>query len=287
MKNKKDLLFEVLMIAIDAGRAILPYYGNEDYECKEDLSPITQADKAANKVILEGLKKISNYPICSEESELEYEKRKNLDFFWLVDPLDGTKDFLAQNRQFSVNIALISHNSSTLGVVYAPILDEAYIAYQGFGAYKITQCRDKTLQDLHNSLIKIPQDFSRTRGIACDSVHHSVEKMQNFIKYYDLECKKLGSALKFCALATNEADFYLRVVGTKEWDSAAGQIILEESGGLVLSYEEKTPLPYNKENIKNKDFMAFGIRALQKDGVIFHIYRDFKNNLGFFSKKPN
>ncbi|WP_104697213.1 MULTISPECIES: 3'(2'),5'-bisphosphate nucleotidase CysQ family protein [unclassified Helicobacter] len=279
---EEKLLFQVVEVAIKAGREIMSFYGSNVFEYKEDLSPVTQADKVANEVIIKELGKFSHDPICSEESILPYEKRSQLESYWLVDPLDGTKDFLAQNGSFAVNIALIHHNRPILGVIYAPSKDIAYIGLKQYGAYKIKECQKKNIERLQNTKIALPEAMD-LKFIACGSIHHDSQDTKDFFQYYGLEMLKIGSALKFCALAEGSADLYPRFVGTKEWDVAAGDIILQEAGGMILDATTKQPLEYNKKSLKNNNFIAFGKRVLDgNEELLERIYTDFKGNLGFF-----
>ena len=133
----KNLLLQVALITIEAGKIALRYYGKEEFSLKEDSSPITQADLESNAYITQALQKISSYAVCSEEAVLEYAKRKDLEYYWLIDPLDGTKDFLAKNGGFTINIALIHKNRPILGVVFAPAFGSLYMALEGFGSFKL------------------------------------------------------------------------------------------------------------------------------------------------------
>ncbi len=247
----EELLSYALKAASQANEVIMHHYGEVEYELKQDKSPLSKADLAAHEAICRILKE-TNLPICSEENILPYDKRRFIEAFWLIDPLDGTKDFLARNGNFTTNIALICQDEIVLGVIGIPVSKELYYAIKGKGAYR--KCGDKVTCLKGENEHKIP--------IACDSIHHSTEKIQEFINTHQLEFKKIGSALKFCALASGEVDIYPRFNGSSEWDSAAGDLIVRESGGVVLSISDKKPLRYNKANLRNPHFIAFGKKQI-------------------------
>ena len=230
-----------------AGSAILKIYQSNNFqiEAKKDKekSPITEADLVANAVIIKGLKDISDYPIVTEESDVEHKIRKKWKKFWLVDPLDGTKDFIAKKGGFTVNIALIINDKPVLGVVYAPVVKLTYWASRGKGAFKNGQ--------------KIFNNSKRKNLIGADSYFHSTKKTLEFFKRYNIKTvKKYGSALKICCLAEGKIDVYPRFNGTKEWDTAAGHIIANEAGCKLIDVITGEELTYNKENIKNNYFVA-------------------------------
>lgn len=273
------LLYQSAMIAIKAGELVLKYYGLEDFKLKSDSSPLTKADLESNTLITQELQAKSPYKVCSEEAVLEYEERKDLEYYWLIDPLDGTKDFLAKNGGFTINIALIHKNRPILGVVYAPAFYQLYFALKGFGSFT---CESQTLKNALDSKTLNPawleQNKQKLNGeriakeeqiIACDSMFHSTKQTQDFIAKYHLKVQKYGSSLKVCALAEGKADIYPRLNGTSEWDTAASDIVLEEAGGIMLDYESKKPLQYNKQSLRNPYFLAFA--KSQVGGVI---YRD-------------
>jgi 3'(2'), 5'-bisphosphate nucleotidase len=227
------------------GVEIMQIYNANDFEIqiKDDDSPLTKADLVSNKIILSGLRRISDYPIVSEETIVDYAIRRKWEKFWLVDPLDGTKDFIAKNGQFTVNIALIEDNQPILGLIYIPVLDTIYWAERSKGAYKDQE--------------KIYNTSSRTDLIAADSIFHSTEATIKFLKQNGItQIRRYGSSLKYCMLAEGRIDIYPRFNGTKEWDTAAGQIILEEAGCKIIDIFTKKSLGYNKPNIENNFFLA-------------------------------
>jgi len=239
------MIQKVIEIIKKASDEIVKIYNSEDFDIKvkDDNSPLTKADLIANQIIIDGLKQISEYPIVTEESPVEYEIRKNWDKFWLVDPLDGTKDFIVKNGEFTINIALIEKFKSILGVVCIPISGDIYYASKGDGAYK--------------NGVKIYNNSNRIDLIGSDSNFHSTTMTKDFFKKYNIKnIKKFGSSIKICKLAEGEIDVYPRLNGTKEWDTAATHIIANEAGCKLIDIQTNQELVYNKENIKNNFFIA-------------------------------
>jgi len=250
-----DLVESIKGIAVEAGEEILKIYADESsfgVEMKSDASPLTKADKAANAVIVEGLRKLSHlYPIISEEEkQVAYEDRKDYDRFWLVDPLDGTKEFIKRNGEFTVNIALVEQGAPILGVVYVPVSAEIYWATKNNGAF----------YQKENNVIELtaPSFSMKDKGlrVVCSRSHIN-DETKSFIDQLDApETVSKGSSLKFLLMAANEAEIYPRMGPTMEWDTGAAQIVLEEAGGAVLQHESGKPLEYNKENLLNPYFVA-------------------------------
>jgi len=239
------MIDEIIAIAEEAGKKIIHIYNNEGFqtEYKDDNSPLTKADLLSNKIIINGLKKISDYPIITEETPIEYNQRKNWNKFWLVDPLDGTKDFIAKNGQFSVNIALIENQKPILGVVYIPLSGDLYWACKDMGAYK--------------NGTKIYNSSKRKDFIGSDSNFHSTQMTEEFfIKHNISDIKRFGSSMKICKLAEGEIDVYPRLNGTKEWDTAATHIIANEAGCKLVDIQTNKELLYNKEDMNNNFFIA-------------------------------
>jgi 3'(2'), 5'-bisphosphate nucleotidase len=239
--------------ALLAGEAILEiYYGNETgIELKKDNSPLTVADRAAHSIIKKQLE-VTLFPVLSEEdSEVSYEARVEWDFFWMVDPLDGTKEFIGRNGEFTVNIALIHKTESVLGVVYYPIMQKMFWGIKGKGSYKAEK-------NGPSMLLRINKKVDQTDGtrVLC-SRHHLDEKTFEFIqRLKNPQFISMGSSLKFMAIAEGEADIYPRFAPTMEWDTAAAQIILEEAGGIVLDAENNEKIRYNKPSLLNPFFIA-------------------------------
>ncbi|HEB62687.1 MAG TPA: 3'(2'),5'-bisphosphate nucleotidase [Bacteroidetes bacterium] len=255
--NNLILVEAIKEIAVNAGKAILDIYNKEadfQVESKADDSPLTIADRTANTIICNGLKKLATqYPIISEENKMiPYEERKNYDYYWLVDPLDGTKEFIKRNGEFTVNIALIHQTRSVMGVVYTPISNEIFWAIKGEGAfYNNGFTTDEKL---------IVNDFKFTDKalhIVCSRSHLN-DETKTFVSQFEAhQLVPKGSSLKFLIIAQGAAEIYPRLAPTMEWDTAAAQIILEEAGGKVIQHNSMEALKYNKENMLNPSFVAY------------------------------
>ena len=259
LNHEKNIL-ELLNIAIDSGREILKIYNNEIIiNSKDDKSPITQADINSNNLIINRLKKLEpNIPILSEESLVKWENRKNWNKYWLIDPLDGTKEFINRNGEFTVNISLIENNYPTFGIIYSPIKSLLYYALKNNGSCKIkTDSNLSTLKDFNKINIKKEKNIT-TKVIGSRS--HTSKEFQNWVekKFTNFELITIGSSLKFCILAEGEADIYPRLGPTSEWDIAAGHIILEEAGGKLKTIDNKDILYNTKDDILNPHFIAYG-----------------------------
>ena len=348
-EETKELLYQLIEIAAEAGRAILDVYNSEfEVSYKDDKSPLTKADERSHEIILHHLENLSiptpyhattstpcampsapcdspnlPPPVLSEEGrDIPYDERKNWEYFYLVDPLDGTKEFVKRNGEFTVNIALIHKERPVLGVIYVPVKGTFYYAAEGLGAYKmdsskiidLTGLSSKEAEKSGGLLDKIlsrstrlplnrsaslaftqpqpqpqpffspmpsapcafpqPQPFfspmpsapcampiRQSSIIIVGSRSHASNNLENFIKemeekYGEVEVISAGSSLKFCLIAEGKADLYPRYGPTMEWDTAAGQVIVEQSGGQVLNMETKEPLRYNKEELLNPWFIS-------------------------------
>ena len=259
MIPNNKLLLDICNVSIEAGKEILNFYNNEiEVTHKEDLSPLTKADLASNKIILESLTKLnSNIPILSEESLVDWSIRKNWKKYWLVDPLDGTKEFIKKNGEFTVNIALIEDNNPILGVVYVPAKSLLYLAEKNKGSFK-TNTKDKLENFEGIQKILVSSQTKRARVIGSRS--HSNATFDNWVKekFPNAEIVQAGSSLKFCLIAEGEADIYPRFGPTSEWDIAAGHMIVDEAGGKIRTFQDDS-IKYNtKENIINPEFYAIG-----------------------------
>ncbi|BCB03451.1 3'(2'),5'-bisphosphate nucleotidase CysQ [Bacillus sp. KH172YL63] len=253
------MLNEVIEIAIGAGQKIMGVY-NQKYkiEQKADLSPLTVADQLSHEWIQGSLAQLpEKMPILSEEgSDVPYGERRCWKTFWMVDPLDGTKEFIKRNGEFTVNIALISENRPVLGVIYAPALDMVYCAEKGKGAYKIHHASSP----LKKKMVKIATSSPEVKKVILSRSHLNdatsayVASLQQ--KGLKLQYESIGSSLKFCQVAEGTAHYYPRYAPTMEWDTAAGQIIVEEANGQVLVKHTGMPLQYNKENLTNPAFLC-------------------------------
>ena len=259
MIEKNNLLLKVCNIAIKAGEEILKYY-NEDIHVthKDDSSPLTKADLASNKIIMNALQQLDRtIPILSEESLVEWKERKNWTKYWLVDPLDGTKEFIKQNGEFTVNIALIENNKPILGVIFTPVKFDLYFAQKNYGSYKINS--SSKLINLKEAVkIFVANQSSIKRIIGSRS--HSNQIFDSWVNqnFPNSEIVQAGSSLKFCLIAEGAADIYPRFGPTSEWDIAAGHIIVNEAGGRVNTFENNE-INYNKkEDLLNPQFYAIG-----------------------------
>jgi 3'(2'), 5'-bisphosphate nucleotidase len=240
-------------IAIKAGQAIMTIYA-QDFKIfeKEDQSPLTEADQKANEIIMNELSThYPNIPILSEEGKnIPYEERKNWDYYWCVDPLDGTKEFIKKNGEFTVNIALIHKNTPVLGSVYAPALETLYFAKKNEGAFK----------SVNEQTVKLPLErldnvyrVVASRSHLSDETVVFVEELKK--EHGDVEFISKGSSLKICLVAENEAQCYPRLAPTMEWDTAAAHAIVLESGRQINIYDGG-PMIYNKENLLNPWFVV-------------------------------
>ena len=259
MIPNNKLLLDICNVAIQAGNEILNFYDNDiEVTHKEDLSPLTKADLASNKIILESLSNLnSNIPILSEESLVDWSIRKNWKKYWLVDPLDGTKEFIKKNGEFTVNIALVENNNPTLGVIYVPAKSLLYLAEKNKGSFK-SNTKD-ILENLDGiQKIVVSDKTNRTRIIGSRS--HSNATFDNWVKekFPNADIVQAGSSLKFCLIAEGKADIYPRFGPTSEWDIAAGHMIVNEAGGKIRTFQNDS-IKYNtKENIINPEFYAIG-----------------------------
>lgn len=268
---------EIKKIALDAGKIIMAIY-NKDFKVayKEDESPLTDADLQSNEFICDALKKLyPTIPIMSEENkQTSYNERKNWDYYWCVDPIDGTKEFIKKNHEFTVNIALIHYNIPVLGVVYAPALRELYFTKKGQGAFKeVISAKGEVLSKERLPLISQKNLKEKITVVASKS--HLSSETQEFIDNLALNTSVLsltciGSSLKICMIATGEADIYPRLAPTMEWDTAAADAIVREVGKIIYEYDNKIlttdflstinqqlkTMVYNKENLFNPWFVV-------------------------------
>ena len=241
----------------DAGAAIMRVYASDfAVERKDDNSPLTAADLASHRVIVDGLRTLTpDIPVLSEESaeQAGWQERQHWSRYWLVDPLDGTREFVKRNGEFTVNIALIENHRPVLGVVYAPALDELYWASNGGHAGFSTKSQSGELRTRARAT---PLLVAGSRSHGDPRTQAALEKLG------PLTLVPLGSSLKFCRAARGEVDLYIRYGPTSEWDTAAGQCVLEQAGGRVVEMDGN-PLRYNaKESLLNPDFLACGDPAV-------------------------
>lgn len=254
-----DILEKSIQVAKQAGLAILEIYNSDDFDVqiKGDNSPLTKADLAAHNIIVSELEKqFTKIPCLSEESTgIEFEERRQWQSCFVIDPLDGTKEFIARNDEFTVNIALVVDGKPVLGVIYAPVLNTMYYAASGIGAFKqVGNSSPKGISVRH-----LQQKNGDNHFTVVASRRHGLDKVetlcQNFASY-DLTSR--GSSLKMCLVAEGSADLYPRLALTSEWDTAAAQAIVEQAGGKILQLDF-TDMTYNqKESLLNPFFLVLG-----------------------------
>ena len=246
---------QLLEIAINAailgGEEILKIYNDEfEVSFKEDNSPLTIADKNANAII-ESLLEVTNIPILSEEGrDVPYQERKNWERLWIVDPLDGTKEFVKRNGEFTVNIALIENGKPILGVIYVPVTSVLYYA-SNEGAFK----------KVNNVVVKLPSMSQKNNFVAVGSRSHQSDETKAYFeeltkKHGNVEIVSMGSSLKICLVAEGSADVYPRFAPTMEWDTAAGHAIVNHAGKKLIDYKTKKEMRYNREQLLNNWFIV-------------------------------
>ena len=259
MKSNLEIAIKA---SIEAGKEILKvYHSHFSVEVKDDNSPLTLADKNANAVINSFLAKTS-YPIISEENrQIDFSERKTWNTCWIVDPLDGTKEFVKRNGEFTVNIALVEAGKPILGVIYVPVTKELYFTDEDFTySKKIILEEEESFEFIKNNAATLKPLKSNDTIIIVGSRSHLNETTQGYIseieKDFAVEMVSKGSSLKFCLVAEGKAHVYPRFAPTMEWDTAAGQAICEAVGISVIDQETQIPLQYNKENLLNPHFLV-------------------------------
>ncbi len=274
----RDLVACAVHAARLAATDILQVYGTEfAVDTKEDRSPLTEADRRSSAVI-ESTLQSTDLPVLGEEGrQIPYGERSGWEWFWLVDPLDGTKEFVKRNGDFTVNVALVNRTRPAGGVVYVPVSGELFFAAEGSGAWQATvkpvssgtePCSWEALVSVSQ---RLPLQKQRSRFTVVASRSHLNAETQAAInalqeRYGVIEVASRGSSLKLCMIAANTADIYPRFGPTMEWDTAAGQAVVEESGGVVvLAQERDTPLSYNKPDLLNPYFVA---SRLPPEGIV-------------------
>jgi len=277
-------LLTALLASKEAGLAILNVYQqNFDVSYKEDQSPLTLADRRSHDIIVDHLTTPSgkSFPILSEEGkDIPFEQRCSWEYFWLIDPLDGTKEFIKRNGEFTVNIALIYQHRPVLGVIFAPVNNVYYFASEDLGSFKLKNdnffellkgktskiIKESVLQEIIKHSDKLPyfdatSDTHESRLVIVGSRSHPSKEFEDFVKTMRKQHAKVdvissGSSLKLCLVAEGRADIYPRLGPTMEWDTAAGQAIVEQANGSVLNYETDEPLQYNKKSLLNSWFIV-------------------------------
>jgi len=261
--NFNKLLIKAINASIEGGHAIMDVYASDfAVEHKDDKSPLTLADKNCNEVIEDHLKG-TDIPFLSEEgAKITYEDRKDWEYSWLVDPLDGTKEFVKRNGEFTVNIALIHNGNPIVGVIYVPVKEELYFAMEGLGSYKVrrNQIIDN-LEALISSSDKLPIDYQRNNYVIVGSRSHMSAETEVFFQdmkkeHSNVEIIAIGSSLKLCMVAEGKADAYPRYAPTMEWDTGAGHAIAKYAGFSVQQYNTSDDVVYNKEDLLNPWFLV-------------------------------
>ncbi|WP_163712840.1 3'(2'),5'-bisphosphate nucleotidase CysQ [Mangrovibacterium lignilyticum] len=255
-----------LEAAIKAGHEIRSIYNSRhqrlEVEIKPNLSPLTNADKKSHRVITQTLAE-TGLPVLSEEGEsIAYEIRKDWQKFWLIDPLDGTKEFLKRNGEFTVNIALIEDCQAKLGVIYVPVTGELYWGGENIGAWKTT-CIDlpTDFDDLQKQAIRLPFQRKSKRLRVVGSRSFKTQETQQYVHQLrsanrKVEYSSMGSSLKICLIAEGKADVYPRLAPSMEWDTAAGHAIANAAGKNLTLMDQLTPLVYNKQELTNPFFIV-------------------------------
>ncbi len=265
------IINNLINISILAGRRILEIYNSDfSFEIKSDNSPLTIADRESHRIITEGLKWCyPDIPLMSEEGiDVSYDTRRGWKNYFLIDPLDGTKEFIKRNGEFTINLALMEKDAPIAGLIFIPVKRTIYYAMKDHGSYKLcldniekTVISDGVMEKLSTRLPIYKRNGARDSIIVAGSRSHKSERMDAFLqslrnRYREIKFIPAGSSLKFCLIAEGLADIYPRFGTTMEWDTAAGQIVVEESGGQVLDLETHEPLKYNKKDMKNPWFIA-------------------------------
>lgn len=259
-KKELELAIEA---SIEAGKEILDVYHSSNFNIEEkaDKSPLTLADKNAHEKIMEYLSQL-DIPVLSEEGrEIDYSERKNWDLLWIVDPLDGTKEFIKRNGEFTVNIALIKNNTPIMGVIYVPVKNTLYFGLEKIGAFKIENFQEENynLQTLIEKSEQLPKKIQDRNYVAVGSRSHMSQETEDFFnqlkkEHGEVDIVSMGSSLKICLVAEGVADIYPRFAPTMEWDTAAGQGIVQAAGKKIIDFNTKKPMVYNRENLLNNWF---------------------------------
>ena len=260
--TEEQLIKLALTAAVEAGEKILEIYNSDDFgiETKDDDSPLTKADLRAHEVILEVLSK-SNIPVLSEEgASIPFEERNKWEALWIVDPIDGTKEFIKRNGEFTVNIALIRNQIPVIGIVYVPVTGLLYWGAEGFGSFSYFTNEVDTLFSTAPAF-QLPKSSDRTSYTVVASRSHLSPETSVFIAEKEKEHGEIislskGSSLKLCLVAEGAADCYPRFAPTMEWDTAAGHGVCKYAGCLVMDWETKKEMVYNREKLLNNWFLV-------------------------------
>jgi 3'(2'), 5'-bisphosphate nucleotidase len=276
MPGYSFFLIKSIQAALEAGEAIEEIYQSDfAVEYKEDNSPLTRADRKSHELLVASLSRFK-IPVLSEEGrEIPYAERKTWERLWIIDPLDGTKEFIKRNGEFTVNIALVDYFKPVLGVVYAPVHDIVYFAAKGIGSYKIErpdvrqlsmknplEGEDEVMENLIQRAQRLPADRPKDMPFTiAGSRSHAGPELKKFVEekrreHGEVEFISTGSSLKICLVAEGTADLYPRLGPTCEWDTAAGQAIAEFAGAKVLNFHTGEPIRYNRDDVLNPWFIV-------------------------------
>jgi 3'(2'), 5'-bisphosphate nucleotidase len=265
----KELLQNAIHASLLAGVEIMEYYISEDFDVdtKENNTPVTQADIAASNVIIDILARTHIPIICEETAETPYQERKTWNTVWIVDPLDGTKDFIAKNDEFTVNIALIEKEAPVLGVIYVPVTDTLYYGIVGIGAYMLQEASTRvsgyTFEELEKHAQELPLTTESSEFRIVASRSHRCAHTEQFIEeqkkiHPNTTLISIGSSLKFCLIANGTAQLYPRFNNIAEWDTAAGDALVRAAGFHSYIAHTSEYLKYNKENMMQPHFIISG-----------------------------
>ena len=266
---KDEYILKTIEAALLAGAEIMKVYEDPEadfqVERKADNSPLTIADRRANETIIRVLQQMP-YPVLSEEGKLlPYADRAAWKELWVVDPLDGTKEFIKRNGEFTVNIAFVRDGVPVMGVIYVPVKRDLYFAAEGLGAFKLADItgleQPSSLQALTERAVRLPVEEKRDTFVVVASRSHSTPETEAYIErmrreHGQVELRSSGSSLKICLIAEGKADVYPRFAPTMEWDTAAGHAIVRAAGGEIWQADKHEPLQYNKENLLNPWFIV-------------------------------
>ena len=261
MTNFLDIAIEA---SLEAGKRIMEIYNNEDFEVdfKGDDSPLTKADLASHEIIVKYLND-TGIPILSEEGKhMDFSERKTWRELWIVDPIDGTKEFIKRNGEFTVNIALVKNQKPVMGVIYVPALNELYFASDELGSLKAVDIANFTsLEGMKNSAVKLPMAIENNKYTVVASKSHLSKETEEYIaslkeEHGEVTTISKGSSLKLCMVAEGVAQQYPRFAPTMEWDTAAGHAICSFAGKSLIDYETKKEMLYNREKLLNNWFLV-------------------------------
>jgi 3'(2'), 5'-bisphosphate nucleotidase len=262
----KEYVLIAIRASMMAASAIMEVYLRADFnvDMKSDNSPLTDADRKAHEIIMDALKPTPVHILSEEGRHIPYGERKGWDRLWIVDPLDGTKEFIKRNGEFTVNIALVQGGLPVFGVIYAPVLKRLYFGGRDLGAYGCTREMEDLPDDLDlliGQCEKLPLSVPRSTYVIMGSRSHATPELEAFVEKKrkeigEVEFISAGSSLKICRVAEGAADIYPRLGPTMEWDTAAGQGIAEGAGRKVTVWETGEPLTYNRENLLNPWFVV-------------------------------